>query len=183
MYLDPTRADDLEPVETDSGLAASISGGAPIALDRADERTPMRQAWTEDPGLGGEPTISLGVGRGAQPTPQVRGTDGAARTSEPFTDAAGRSAFLPYGGSYGCPELATTFDVETTGAGIRLRNRDPQRPSMNLDHFPTVRDFFRSRDPYPEVSRLQFLREGHSVRAFICRDRDRREDFRFVRLP
>ncbi len=109
---------------------------------------------------------------------------GGASTFEPFDDGRSRDAFLEYEGAYCCSEVATTYDVEATEMGIHLRNRDRRRPSMDLDYAPTIRDFFRSLDPYPELSQLQFLREEGAVCAFVYRDPDgdRREDFRFVRM-
>ena len=67
---------------------------------------------------------------------------------------------------------------------MRLRNRDAQRPSMDLDYTPTIRDFFASHDPHPGISQIQFLRDGGSIVAFIYRDYDGdgREAFRFERV-
>lgn len=174
-YLDPATARHLEMVERSGGQAVSLCGSEPIAVERGEDGS-LR---------GGGLSITRLSTCGERPSLLVRESDGNASTFEPFHDASGREAFGEYEGPYRCAELAATFDVKATETGIRLRNRDSRRPSMDLDYAPTIRDFFWSRDPYPELSQLQFLRAGDTVCAFIYRDPDgdRREDFRFERGP
>ncbi len=172
MYLDPAMPSYLELIEKDGDLAVSIFDGAPVAL-----------AWVDDKTLQGPnscPTIFVAAARGERPTLEVKEGDGRASTFEPFIGVKGRSAFLEYEGAYHCAELATTYDVEATETGIRLTNRDPRRPSMDLDYTPTIRDYFWSRDPYPGLIELRFLRKGSTVRSFVYRGG--REDLYFVRL-
>jgi CubicO group peptidase (beta-lactamase class C family) len=175
-YLDPTTARLLEMVEQQRGVqAVSIEGGEPIPVDAQEDGT-LRGA-----GL----TLAASCACGGHPSLLVREGDGQPCGFVPFLDPRRREAFDDYAGAYTCDELRTTFDVEAVETGIRLTNRDAQRPSMNLDYGPTIRDFFRSDDPYPGLSQLHFLRERDTVVAFTYRDPDgdRREDLRFVREP
>ncbi len=173
MYLNPAMPKHLELIEKDGHLAVSISDGAPVALDWVDDKTVQ--------GPNGCLTISVAAARGERPTLEVKEGDGSASTFEPFIGVKGRSAFLHYEGAYHCAELATTYDVEATEAGIRLTNRDPRRPSMDLDYTPTIRDYFWSRDPHPGLIELRFLRKCRTVRSFVYRGG--REDLYFVRVP
>jgi CubicO group peptidase (beta-lactamase class C family) len=174
LYLDPaTPASYLEILEHDAGPAVSFSGGEAVDLDWLDEAT------LEGPG--GRPAITISAAGRGRPTLEVREVDGITSRFEPFVEAKGRGAFLDYEGAYHCVELTTTYGVEATQTGIRLRNRDPRRPSMDLDYTPTIRDYFWSRDAYPGLVEVRFERDGGDVRSFVYRGG--REDLYFVRLP
>ena len=101
-----------------------------------------------------------------------------------YVPFANQDSFGDYEGSYACPELETVFRVRATPSGVRLVNQETRHPSMDLDYTLTIPDFFWSRDPYPGISQIQFLREGNIVTAFIYRDYDGdgREAFRFSRV-
>ncbi len=172
-YLDPTSARRLEIVEQGDGQAVSIEGAGPVPVEIEPDGT-LR---------GGGLTLATSCACRAHPSLLVCEGDGQSREFIPFWGPGRRETFAVYAGTYTCEKLRTTFDVEATEAGIRLANRDAMRPSMNLEYEPTIPDFFRSEDPYPELSQLQFLREAGSVYAFIYRDPDgdRREDFCFAR--
>lgn len=174
-YLSRATARYLEIAEAPHGQTASIDGSNPVAV-----------AIQEDGSLRGEGlTIAASCDCGAWPSLVVRERGGAADTFELFGAAADCTPLVEYAGAYRCVELDTTFDVAATKVGIRVTNRDARRPSMDLDYEPTIRDFFRSLDPYPGLSQLQFLRDQGEIVAFIYRDPDgdRREDLRFVRIP
>lgn len=173
MYFDPEASRALELAQKDGGLTVSISGSAPIDLDRVGTQTLQ--------GPGGNPTISFPATQRRRPALTVHEGDGETSTFVPFIGRTGRRSFLEYEGPFHCAELATTFDVEAVDTGIRLRNRDPRRPSMDLDYTPTIHDRFWSRDPYPELIEIRFLREADVVCAFVYRGG--REDLLFTRLP
>ncbi len=165
-YLDATSLDFLEIVERDGGLAASLSGGPAVGLVPGENGALCAE--------NGSLTIRV---CGDRSSLRVE-TGEVERTFERFARLSGRDAFRPYEGTYVCDELATTFDVAATETGVRLRNRDRRRPSMDLDYTPTLRDLFWSRDPYVELIQLRFLRERGAVRAFVYGDT---EDLLFVR--
>ncbi|MEN6368818.1 MAG: serine hydrolase domain-containing protein [Thermotogota bacterium] len=171
-YLDPsTPGSHVELVQREGGPALVISGGRPADLDWVDSTTLQS--------LDGEWTVVVSPREGEQPSIGVRRAGGAAGRFEPFSTARGREVFREYEGEYSCQELATTFVVEATESGIRLTNRDPRRPSMDLDYAPTVRDYFWSRDPYVDLVELRFIRKNDAIRSFVYRGG--REDLRFLR--
>lgn len=174
MYLDPaTPASYLEILEHDAGPAVSVSGGEAVDLEWLDETTLQ--------GPGGRPAITISAAGRGRPTLEVREADGAVVRYEPFVEATGCKAFPEYEGAYRCAELETTYDVTATKAGIRLQNRNSRHPAMDLDYTPTIQGHFWSRDPYPGLVEIRFIRDGGAVRAFVYRGG--REDLYFVRLP
>ena len=176
VYLNPETASFLEIDIRDGRLVASLNGGEHSAIESSVEGGTLRLADGR--------TISADMPHENGHRITVRTTDGCAMAFERFRAASGQAEFLQYEGAYSCKELATTFDVHATDTGVRLRNRDRSRPSMDLDYTPTVRGFFWSRDPYSELSQIEFLRRDNAIHSFIYRDLDgdQRERFRFVRV-
>lgn len=171
-YLDPTTARYVEMSEACGAKTIRLCGGGPVELETAEDGTLC----------GGGLRLAVSARNG--PLLVQRG-GGHTEAFEPFIETGGRETRSEYTGTYRCAELETAFRVAATHTGVRLTNRDPHRPSMDLDYEPTIPDFFWARDPYPELSQLQFLRAEGRVTAFIYRDvdGDRREDFRFLREP
>ena len=174
-YLDPISAGFLEISQVGSGLGISFNGGSISPLSGSGP-------WQTDEGV----KVIRRDSRHGESCPrlivQVRYV---ASEYVPFTGDLGLDDFREYEGTYVCDALDSTFVVEAIATGLRLTNQDSQRPSMDLDYSPTIRDFFWAHDPHPGISQLQYLWEADRISAFIYRDYDgdRREDFRFVRMP
>ncbi|MFC2094919.1 serine hydrolase domain-containing protein [Candidatus Bipolaricaulota bacterium] len=175
QYLDPISAGFLEISQVGSGLGISFNGGSILPLSGSGP-------WQADKGV----KVIRRDSRHGESCPrliiQVRYV---ASEYVPFTGDLGSDDFREYEGTYVCDALDSTFVVEAIVSGLRLTNQDSQRPSMDLDYSPMIRDFFWAHDPHPGLSQLQFLCKEGGISAFIYRDYDgdRREDFRFVRMP
>jgi hypothetical protein len=174
-YMDPISARLLKIVMTEQGFGVSLDGGPASMLrgsgpwSAADGILIIRR---DDLPTEGEHRSSLIVQK-----------DHVASTYAPFIRHIEWDDLKAYEGVYACGALDTSFRVAATDGGLRFTNQDASHPSMDLDYFPTIRDFFWSHDPHPELSQVQFLRNTAGIYAFVYRDYDgdRREDFRFVR--
>ena len=162
FYLDPTTSSYLELTLHDGRPHAAVNGEGPKPIDY-EARSPSGAT----PGAG-----AIDVHQGSE-----------IQTFVPFVESKHEPRADSCAGKYVCEALRTTFHVDVTAAGLRLTNADPARPSMDLEYTPTIRGFFRSLDPYPGVSQLEFLRRGERVVAFRYRDYDGdgREAFVFRR--
>lgn len=147
---------------------ARIDGSESQATVRLNGSSPCDVAWTVDPAIR-EHQVGLWLG-------DLR------VEMEAVSEGSDRD-LSPYEGAYSCAELDCTYWVQESAKGIRLRNANPEHPSMDLEYAPTLPDFFWSHDPHPGVSQIQFLREGNSLSGFIYRDYDGdgRESFVFQR--
>lgn len=171
FYLNPISASFLEIIKTGDSFEVSFNAGAVLPLSGDGPW------WTED-----EIRIIRLPGSHDQPSLIVQMHDVASEYVA-FSSQGEGEDFQVYEGTYTCEALNAVFVVSAAERGVRLTNVEPRRPSMNLFYSPTIRDFFWSQDPHPELSQIQFLRgEGH-VSAFIYRDYDgdRRESFQFVK--
>lgn len=173
FYLDPISACFIEISIGGDGLGISFNGGPVSPLSGVGP-------WETDDGIKVIRRDGEHEEDRANLIVQVRYV---ASAYAPFSRDLGLDDFRQYEGTYVCDELGSSFVVEAIATGIRLTNQDKRRLSMDLDYEPTIRDFFWSHDPHPELSQLQFLWEDDCITAFIYRDYDgdHREDFRFAR--